>query len=310
MSDDVRVLLISGLGRSGSTLIDRTLGQPPSCLSLGEVVRLWERGLRENALCACGLAFRSCAFWGPVGEAAFGGWDRLDPERILTLQRRVDRTRFIPQMVTGVGRRYQRARREYAEVLAKLYRGFVDTTGARVVIDSSKDLSTTYLLRSVPAIDLRVVHLVRDPRAVAYSWTKQVSKPGADAQMDRYAPAVVGVRYLFTNLMLHLLSLLRTPRRFLRYEDFVARPAAATADILGFAGATPADLGFVDGTTLHLNPHHSVGGNPMRFSQGAVEVRLDDRWRSALPRRDRLIVTALTWPLLLLYRYVGPGSRP
>ena len=309
MSNDVRVLLIAGLGRSGSTLIDRALGQPAACLSLGEVVRLWERGLRENALCACGSDFRSCAFWGPVGDAAFGGWDRLDADVILALQRRVDRTRFIPQMITGLGRRYRRAQRDYAQVLTKLYRGFVDTTGARLVIDSSKDLSTTFLLRSIPGIELKVVHLVRDPRAVAYSWTRHVSKPGAGAEMDRYAPAVVGLRYLFTNVMLHLLTLLRTPRRFLRYEDFVAHPAAATAELLGFAGATPADLGFIEGTTLHLDPHHSVGGNPMRFSRGAVEVRLDDRWRKALPRRDRVIVTTLTWPLLLAYRYAGPGTR-
>ena len=35
----VRVLFIAGLGRSGSTLIDRALGSARGCASLGEVVR-------------------------------------------------------------------------------------------------------------------------------------------------------------------------------------------------------------------------------------------------------------------------------
>jgi hypothetical protein len=303
-------LLIAGLGRSGSTLIDRALGQPEGCLSLGEVVRLWERGLHENARCSCDHPFRECEFWSRVGETAYGGWDSLDPGHVLALQRRVDRTRHIPLMLTGWGRRYQQTRREYVELLSRLYRGFAAVTGAQLVIDSSKDLSTTYLLRGVPDITLRVLHLVRDPRAVAYSWTKHVAKPGTAAEMDRYAPAVVAGRYLFTNLMLHLIGLFGTPRRRFRYEDFVADPATTAEEMLAFAGFGGADLGYLDGASVSLAPYHSVGGNPMRFSDGTLEIRLDDAWRSALPPRHRRIVAVVTFPLLLAYGYARGRRRP
>ena len=43
-----RVLFIAGTGRSGSTLLERLLGQIPEVAPLGEVVHLWERGVIDN----------------------------------------------------------------------------------------------------------------------------------------------------------------------------------------------------------------------------------------------------------------------
>jgi hypothetical protein len=74
--------------------------------------------------------------------------------------------------------------------------------------------------------------------------------------------------------------------------------------LLAYGGVVGADRAVVDGSRLVLGAHHSVGGNPMRFSQGTVDVRLDDGWRDALPRRDRRIVTLLTLPLLAAYGYL------
>ena len=97
---------------------------------------------------------------------------------MLALQKRVDRNRYIPSMVAPRLRPAAQADLErYTDVLSRLYRGIGEVAGARVVIDASKHASTAFLLRRVPGIDLRVVHLVRDSRGVAYSWTKEVKKP-------------------------------------------------------------------------------------------------------------------------------------
>lgn len=304
----VNVLFIAGLGRSGSTLIDRALGAAPGCISVGEVVRLWERGPIENTVCGCGEPFRDCTFWGPVGDKAFGGWDHLDARRMLDLQRHVDRTRFIPLMVTGRGRRYQLLRAEYADHLLRLFRAVADVAGAELVIDSSKDLSTTFLLRTVEGLDLRVVHLVRDSRAVAYSWTKQQAKGGSGGEMDRYSPLTVAARYVFSNLLLQAARLGGVKMKRLRYEDFVADPARATRGLVAFGGAAEPVADHITGRRMAVGPHHSVGGNPMRFTQGTIEIRLDDVWKEKLSAGDRRIVSAVTAPLLLLYRYpLGHG---
>ena len=101
-SSVVPVLYIGGCQRSGSTLLDRMMSQVSGHVSTGEIVHLWSRGLSANELCGCGQRFLECPFWSDVGRLAFGGWEAIDTERILGLQRRVDRNRYIIFMLLPV----------------------------------------------------------------------------------------------------------------------------------------------------------------------------------------------------------------
>lgn len=308
-TNQIRVLLIAGIGRSGSTLIDRALGTAPGCTSVGELVRLWERGLAEDALCGCGEPFSACPFWSAVGEAAFGGWSALDAAALIQLRSRVDRIRYLPFLVTRGPRRYRAALAEYVSFVERLYGAINTVSGDRLIVDSSKDVSTAYLLTRASVLNVRVLHLVRDPRAVAYSWTKHVTKPGTSVEMDRYPPAKTAGWYVVFNVLIHALRLWGVPMRFLRYEDFTRDPEGCIAAVLGFAGDPGPQLFHVSGSTLELGAHHSMGGNPMRFQRGTIEVRRDDAWRGELPASDRRVVTALTLPLLALYRYLPSRGR-
>src|SRR5690606_14695161 len=91
--DPVRVVFIGGLGRSGTTLLERLLGQLPGVVPLGEITHLWERDLVGDEMCACGATFSYCEFWQRIGKAAFGSWDEVDVERLAALKATVDRTR-------------------------------------------------------------------------------------------------------------------------------------------------------------------------------------------------------------------------
>ena len=82
----LRVLYLGGLGRSGSTLIERLIGQLPGVCPVGELVHLWQRGITEGERCGCGEPFRECPFWQQVGKAAFGGWDQVDVSRVAALR--------------------------------------------------------------------------------------------------------------------------------------------------------------------------------------------------------------------------------
>lgn len=304
----MKVLYIGGFGRSGSTLVERILGQLPGFCSSGEVVFLWQRGLIDGQLCGCGTPVPECDFWGRVGKTAFGGWDEIDAHEMLALQKRVDRNRYIPSMVAPRLRPAAAADMErYTEVLSKLYRAIGEVAGARVVIDASKHASTAYLLRRVPAIDLRVVHLVRDSRGVAYSWTKEVKKPevtGDDAFMPQYSPSSSGRQWVAYNLMFDALGAI-DKTMVLRYEALMAQPREGLERILAHAGepATPDSFSFLGDGYVDLSVDHTVAGNPMRFHQGRLDLRLDQAWTTKLPERDRKVVTAITWPLQLRYGY-------
>ncbi|MGY1825722.1 MULTISPECIES: sulfotransferase domain-containing protein [unclassified Blastococcus] len=310
-----RVLFLGGLGRSGTTVLERVLGELPETAPAGELVHLWQRGVLDDEMCGCGEAFGRCPFWTAVGARAFGGWDEGTARRMRHLQSRVDRTRHVPLWALGRLPRRRRAElAEYVGTFARLYRAIADVSGRPVVIDSSKHSSLAFCLRHSPGVDLRVVHVVRDSRGVAYSWTKEVQRPEATTTGDlmaRYSPARSSALWLGHNLLFALLRRLGTATLVLRYEDFVAHPRERVAEIADFAGlsvdgsATP----FSDDRTVQLTPSHTVAGNPVRFRNGPLTLRRDDAWRARLPWRGRLAVTLLTLPLLAHHRYLRRSAR-
>jgi hypothetical protein len=319
-----RVLYLGGLGRSGTTLLERILGELPGVCTLGEVVHLWQRDLRDDERCGCGSAFSTCEFWRAVGAAAFGGWDRVDVDRVLALRDAVERTRHIPLLASDRGPdRFQSRVRSYANHYAAVYRAAAQVTGARLLVDSSKHSALAHCLRWIRAeatdIDLRVAHVVRDPRGVAYSWTKTVARPEAgDADaMTRYSPIRSALLWNAHNAAFELLARRGVAVRRLRYEDFLADPRHALRELAAFAGLDVTDnpLHFLSETRVDLNRGHSAAGNPMRFTTGRLPLRTDEVWRTALPIGRQRLVGAVCAPLMIRYGYpprppVGPRPGP
>ncbi|MGI9601689.1 MAG: sulfotransferase domain-containing protein, partial [Acidimicrobiales bacterium] len=175
---------------------------------------------------------------------------------------------------------------------------------------STKQISTALLLRRL-RVDLRIVHLVRDSRGVAFSWTKEKRKVEVvddEAMMNRYPPALMGWRWLSWNLVFASFRLLGVPVLTVRYEDLIDEPDTTLRRVLDFADVEPGSLEFISGSAIDLQPVHSVAGNPSRFDKGEVALRRDEAWRDEMPAPARRWVTALTMPLLVRYRYLR-GSR-
>ena len=311
----VKVLYIGGCGRSGSTLLDRMLGQVPGVCSLGELTHLW-KALLDNAECGCGAAVHDCPFWHAVGQRAFGGWERVDVARIRHLQRAVQRQRYVPfMMAPALWPPYRAKLARYARVLGDLYRGVQEASGAALIVDSTKHYSGAFLLGHVGGLDLQVAHLVRDSRGVAYSWTKTVARPEAihkGAPMNRYSPGRSACRWLGYNAGFEVLARRGIRSTLVRYEDLVRSPRIELERLLEHAGVRPEGLScaFIHGHDVALGPNHTVAGNPMRFRVGSVRLRVDDDWKRSFPRSHRRVVSVLTRPLLVRYGYgnEGPGD--
>jgi UDP-N-acetylglucosamine transferase subunit ALG13 len=316
---DVQVLYVGGCGRSGSTLVSTLLGGAPGVVAVGELRHLW-RAIDRAELCGCGKPVNQCPFWEEVGAVAFGGWSRVDIRRHLQLDQLVDRHRRIPGLVVPAVRSptTRKALREYVRSLGKLYRGISTVSGERIVLDSTKDPCYGFLLRNVDGVSVRMIHLVRDSRGVAYSWQKRTVKPevpGAVEYMDRYSPSRMALRWSAYNSLLHGLRALGVPTMFVKYEDFVADPRGIAERALGFAGLPDAEIRVPDPTAnlSDLAAQHTIAGNPMRFHLNGHGIALDDEWRLRMSRGSARRVTALSAPLLAAYGYMGAhrnGDHP
>jgi hypothetical protein len=311
------VLFLGGLGRSGTTVLERALGALPGVCPLGEVTHLWRRDLVANERCGCGSRFDACEFWQLVGKHAFDGWHTIDLARVLRLQETVERTRHIPRLATArPGPDGPVA--EYADLYARIYRAAAEITGASVVVDSSKHSALAYCLRWATGVEVRVAHVVRDARGVAYSWTKTVTRPESDGreEMTRYSPTRAALLWTGHNAAFGLLGTRGVPVRRFRYEEFIADPRATLRAVAAFAGLDlhthALDFLTEDDDTVHadLPVIHSAAGNPMRFVTGKVPLRRDEAWREALPAAQRRLVGAIAAPLLGAYGYPLRGRLP
>jgi hypothetical protein len=304
------VLYIGGYSRSGSTLLDRMLGQLPGYLSTGELGYLTTHGIEQNRRCGCGARFLDCGFWTRVGRDAFDGWDSPDAHELARLYPQVTRHRYLPFLLAPAAHPgFARKLRRYAGLLGRLYRTLATTGEARVVVDSTIDPSRALVLRHVPGIDLRILHLVRDSRGTAFSWTKDVVMQDSVDQVvhkGTLPPRRSALHWAEFHLVFHGLSLLDGGQLVVRYEDVVRDPRAELTRVAGSLGheLDPGAFGFVEPGAVVLAPDHTAVGNDMRFRVGRVPLRVDDQWRRDLPARDRRTVTALTWPLLKRYGYL------
>lgn len=307
------VLYVGGMPRSGSTLTDLMLDLLPGHVAVGELFYLWRNGLVHDGLCACGEAFSRCPFWTAVGAKAFGGWDAIDGEHVMALQRTVDASSRIPLLIAPTRPAgFQRALEDYTDILRRLYAAIAEVSGARVVVDSSKRPSLAFVLRHVPGLRLTVAHVIRDPRGVAYSFSKHVELPPGAAlgpQMPRTATWKVGRRWVTVNALISALWLTGVPGVRVRYEDLVREPVAELSRIARAEGldAAEIDFGFLteDGgqQALRVPDTHVVAGGRIRLGGGTMPLRLDDAWRREMPRRARRLIGAVTLPSRLQYGY-------
>ena len=310
------VLAIAGAGLSGSTLLCRMLGELPGFVAIGEVGRIWEKGLREDLDCSCGRPFSACPFWEAVGREAFGGWDRLDMSECGRLARsitlsdgRLPHPFAVPRiLVPRSAPRFRHDLLAYAGLLDRVYRGVRTVAGADVVVDSMKIPAHIYMLATQDRFAASFVQLVRDPRGVAYSNTKEVRRQGSRADKPMRTirtPAKTASKWLWFNMSFEFLRTLGHPLTRVAYEELIRDPATTMRACAGHAGFPPSDAGlrFIDGRTVDLAPGHLVSGNRMRRTRGEIELRIDDAWRRQLPPDDRRTVERISFPVLRRYGY-------
>ena len=312
----VKVLFIACPGRSGSTILDRLLGARDGFFSTGELMQIWDRGFRANLLCGCGVPLRQCEVWSVVAADVLERPDSPSAEAILELHRYHVRKGNLAaralKRVTG-SRRYGEQWRAYSTALGGLYRSIQRASGCRVIVDSSKSFVYALTLSRLPEIDLRVVHLVRDSRAVAYSWQRKKRDPsfgGEERFLSQFSPTRIALGWDLANAALGSLGASGALAALrVRYEDLIDRPGEELNRVLAHLGEPPLSEAEMASRTLPPGVAHTVSGNPMRFKKGSIELRLDVEWRRSMPGGQRLLVSALTWPLLLRYGYLAARAR-
>jgi hypothetical protein len=303
----IKILYLAGWGRSGSTILSNVLGEVAGFFSVGEIGNLWQRGLLEDRLCGCGVPFSQCPHWQAVFQYGFGGVQHVNGWHLLQRAKQLSNPALLLKALPGGSHYLAEKVAPYATILGQLYQAIQTTTGCRVIIDASKSPAHGFILSTLPNVDLYVVHLVRDPRGVAYSQHKQKRYEPAVAtstEMERFGPIHSTLIWSAWNLAIERLWAGNPGYQRLRYEDFMQEPATVVQSIVALCQEKATSLPFVGAHEVLLRPNHNVSGNPSRFQSGQVRLQQDDAWKSGLVRRDQQLIRLLFYPLLRQYGYL------
>jgi hypothetical protein len=303
----VKVLYIAGAQRSGTTILGNMLGNAAGVVQGGELSLFWAM-VAHKGRCGCGALPEDCPLWGPISQRVTRRV-KLSPRAMaFELQRRylarlVPVSLLLPRYIHRflVPRRLRLAAAIGTDPLQQLYSDIKQAARAEVIVDTSKSPAYAFLLHQRPAIELYILHLVREPRANVFSSMHDVHTrrrvPGW-----RGNPITRSAVWALWNMTIERLWGRRTDR-YMRvlYEDFVADPAATMTRVLEFAELTTSANSVVRGHLVDMRNSHAIYGNPRQVREGTTVIREDRAWETKMRSRDRMVVQALTW--LMRRRY-------
>jgi hypothetical protein len=237
--------------------------------SAGELVHLWQRGMIDDEVVRVRRRVLRLPVLDRRREARLRRLGPRGPRAGAATRWAVDRTRRVPWLAlprlatpaTGAGCGPGRGISRALTVWPRRRRP--------PVIDSSKHLSYALLLRHV-GLDIRVVLVVRDPRAVAFSWSTVARRPEAEgAFMPRYGWLKSSVLWVVNTAGYGLLRMLKVPTLVVGYEELMADPARVLARIVEFSGSRGRRPTSTAGYPPGGQPHRR--GQPMRFRTGPID---------------------------------------
>lgn len=301
------VVYIAGYGRSGSTLLDLLLGNHPMIFGAGEVTdfpNAWANGWQ----CTCGQRYAECAFWQKVIEQLFAEFPDLNLMTAQRMVRKVESSLILRQSQPG---NHPLDLKFYGQFWRTMMMAIGQASGRSIIVDSSKSshgsMQRLEALIKIGGFKVKVIHLIRDPRAVAYSALRGSNKLLAAHQSH---PRLRGgvyralIGWAMTNLYVHFTIAANRPLEVMRlkYEDLVYDPVRELHRLGVFLNL---DLGPVIDAVANqraFDPGHGIAGNRMRH-HGPVLIKPDEEWKHALPQSVKILTSSLLWPLTHKYGY-------
>jgi len=297
------IIHIIGSGRSGSTILDRTLGHHPEAFSIGEIINFRIEYYR-NSRCGCGDLIRECEFWNPVLQDMSRELDKTPEDFMLGFHQKMDEDSInsnqekLRRLKNAFGLFLKLPPRTFSDTTlydnsATLYKKVFEHSGAAVIIDSSKSIARSlFLSRLLPQYRHVFVHLVRDGRGVLNSYFKksyelkvtdekdEVIHKEMDKELEHSPEGIINKWVKGNRLIERIIFVfgLQKQAMMIRFEDFLNAPIDTISRVLEKVSLVyhPSMLNF------EFGDNHIVCGNPSRLNAMKLQKEKEKNWAEEL----------------------------
>ena len=291
-----RVIYIMGCGRSGTTILNILLGNNSGLLAVGELNR-FSLSWAKNNMCSCGTPVKSCEIWRNIGKLYFTDTSKNDCSEMLHYQMAVERQRAIWKMAFGL---YERDKFQlYETFMHNIYKSLQDVSSCKAIVDSSKSVGRAYSLLRNKKIDVQLIHLVRDPRGMYYSFQKK------DVVTPVKGLWSTALYWNITNFLASIIKLRFGDKKVLqiRYEDLVYCPGETIDKISFFLYVNLSQVKEKLKNEVKLDRGHIASGNRLRSQKSALKLTPDFEWKRKLSFSQRLILNIICSPMMVKHKY-------
>jgi hypothetical protein len=321
-----RLAYLLAASHSGSTLLAMLLGAQPGACTAGEL-KATHMGDAASYRCSCRDKIRDCLFWKQVGKAmasrGFPGFDITTAgtsifetespyvRRLLAPLYRGGALEMLRDLALSFSPTWRARLADSNGRNLALIEALLEVTGARVVIDSSKMALRLKYLMQIPNLDLKVIRVIRDGRAVSLTYMDDWNfadsadpalRGGGSGKLRpsvRETMAEAANEWKRSNESSDALTARIPASQWtkVRYEELCADPAATLKRLATFLDLDPNQVTL----DFHAVTQHVIG-NGMRMDATSA-IKLDERWKMHLSEDDLRVFDEVAGNLNRSYGY-------
>ena len=301
--EKIKIVYLTGYGKSGATLIGRHLGNSKEAFFVGKLKYFWKRGLLKNEECTCGENVDSCNFWKNVTDEYLKFFTSIDNESISNEFREFEKLKNYFKLKKIEKNNSDNTLKllldKYLEHNEKLYEIIAKVSGKNILVDISRIPGRLLALSFSNKIEIYPVYLMRDPRGMLNSFVQADNHWYGENRHSILKQLITWNANTFFSIK-HIKKMSPVKFLFILYSDYVRNPSSELKqldELINDEFNNEVNNGKV---IINLEPGHVFAGNRSRLESGNVTITEDTKWKQQLSQLNKVLATVISLPL---YKY-------